>query len=69
MEANFTFAPKGRTLRKFDLIETNEFFLLIGTDKLTKTAHIIHLNRLQDTKQDVKLSDVIKEGSQALNPK
>ena len=50
MEATFTFAPKGRTLRKFDLIETNDFFLLIGTDKLTKTAHIIHLNRLDDTR-------------------
>ena len=41
MEATFTFAPKVRTLRKFELIEADEFFLLIGTDKLTKIAHII----------------------------
>ena len=57
MEAAFTFAPKSRTLRKFDLIECTDLsqqatstsssaniFLLIGTDKLTKMAHIIRLN-------------------------
>ena len=41
MDANFTFKPKVRTLRKFELLEAPEFFLLIATDKLTKVAHII----------------------------
>ena len=83
MEAAFTFAPKSKTLRKFDLIEAQDLqsrqannsaaqsnlFLLIGTDKLTKMAHIIRLNQLPDTRKNLQLSDIIHEGSQALNPK
>ena len=76
MEAAFTFAPKSKTLRKFDLIEAQDLssrqanavskpniFLLIGTDKLTKMAHIIRLNQLPDTRKNLQLSDVIQEGS------
>ena len=48
-----------RTLRKFELIEANDFFILIGTDKLTKIAHVIQLNRLPDTDKHVTLRDVI----------
>ena len=58
------FAPKVQTLRKFELIDAGTFFLLIGTDKLTKIANIIKLRRLPDTprRQPIALRDVIEPG-------
>lgn len=69
MEAQFTFAPKTRTMRKFTLIEAPDFFVLIGSDKLTKVAHILQLNKLPDARTDLKLSDVIESGTKTVNAK
>ena len=69
MEATFSFAPKTRTMRKFTLIEAPDFFLLISTDKLTKVAHILQLNKLPDQRLNVKLADVIEPGTKTVNPK
>ena len=49
MKANFSFQPKTQTLRRFQLLETRTYFLLIGTDKLSNAAHVLQLNRLEDT--------------------
>ena len=49
MEASFTFTPKPLTPRIFKLFETDDFFILIGTDKLTKVAQVLQIRRLPDT--------------------
>ena len=59
MDATFTFAPKVQTLRKFELIDTGDYFVLIGTDKLTRIANILKLMKLPDSRRQVTLKDVI----------
>ena len=69
MDATFTFAPKVQTLRKFKLIDVGDFFVLIGTDKLTKVANIIKLHKVPDSRRSVSLKDIVQEGAQALGPR
>ena len=68
MKANFSFQPKTQTLRRFQLLETRGYFLLIGTDKMSNAAHVLQLNRLPDTRPNVTLKDVVQELPKTLNP-
>ena len=67
MKANFSFQPKTQTLRRFQLLETRSYFLLIGTDKMSNAAHVLQLSRLADTHPNVTLKDVVQEVPKTLN--
>ena len=66
MEATFSFQPKTKTLRLFTLLEATDFFVLIGTDKLTRVAHMIHLRKFNDNKAAVQLRDIMDESPQTM---
>lgn len=46
MEVQFSFYPRVLTLRRFQLFETNELFILVGTDKMTKLAQVITIMKI-----------------------
>ena len=67
MKANFSFQPKTLTLRRYQLLETRNYFLLIGTNKNESIYHILKLHRFEDTVKNVTLRDVIQEVPKTLN--
>jgi len=48
MEAQVDLYPKTLNIRRFQLLETDNFFVLLGTDKTLRYAHVLTVLKFDD---------------------
>lgn len=61
MEAQVDFFPKTLNIRRFLLMDTDNFFVLVGTDKTLRQQQVLTILKFDDTKQNYSLKDILIE--------
>ena len=61
MEAQIDFFPRTLNIRRFQLMETDSFFVLLGTDKTLRQQQVLTILKFDDTKQNYTLKDILIE--------
>jgi hypothetical protein len=61
METKLNFMPKTQNIRRFTMMETNDFFVIIGTDKTLRQQQVLQILKRNDTQKNYTLKDILVE--------
>jgi len=62
MEANISMLPMSHSLRKFNVLESSNEVMIVGSDKYEEEFHIIRFDKKTDMESiNVRLDEIIHE--------
>ena len=61
MAESISFFPKTLNIRRYNLRETSNFFLLFGSDKTRRKAQVLTILKKEDNQKNYNLKDIIIE--------